>query len=224
MKSYEILKFLTVKLTASKTSDAEHSTCVATGFYVILNGTPVIVTAKHFAEDTDEHVTITAHYKENNKIISLPVTAYVEWIASAEFDIAYCKVEPFEKKFKEITGHNMFNTALSENNIMTKEEFSQLNILSEVVTLSYPLGSSSTHHSFPLFKKGYISSNPADFTEDGEGYLDLCSECGMSGAPIILNDSPLKLLGILVQNIKSERSLTPSTAIYVSADKILDMK
>ena len=40
MKSYEILKFLTVKLTASKISDAEHSTCVATGFYVILNGSP----------------------------------------------------------------------------------------------------------------------------------------------------------------------------------------
>ena len=83
---------------------------------------------------------------------------------------------------------------------------------------------SSTHHNFPLLKKGYISSNPADFTEDGEGYLDLCSECGMSGAPIILNDSQLKLVGILVQNIKSERSLTPSTAIYVSADKILNMK
>ena len=224
MKSYEILKFLTVKLTASKAFNAEHSTYTATGFYAMLNGSPVVVTAKHFAEDTDENVTITAHYKENNKIISLPVTAYVEWIASAEFDIAYCKVEPFEKKFKEITGRDMFYTALTECNIMTKEEFAQLNILSEVVTLSYPLGASSTHHNFPLFKKGYISSNPADFKEDGEGYLDLCGECGMSGAPIILNDSPLKLVGILVQNIKSESSLTPSTAIYVSADKILNMK
>jgi hypothetical protein len=107
---------------------------------------------------------------------------------------------------------------------MTKEDFAKLNILSEVVTLSYPLGASSTHHNFPLLKKGYISSNPADFTEDGEGYLDLCSECGMSGAPIILNDSPLKLVGILVQNIKSDKTLPPSTTIYVSSDKILDMK
>ena len=47
MNTYEILKFLTVKLTASKAVDTEHSTCVATGFYIILNGSPVIVTAKH---------------------------------------------------------------------------------------------------------------------------------------------------------------------------------
>ena len=224
MNTYEILKFLTVKLTASKAVDTEHSTCIATGFYVILDGSPVIVTAKHFTDETELNVTITAHYKENGKIISLPVTAYVEWVMSEEFDIAYCKVKPFEKKFKEITGHDMFYTALTERNIMTKEEFDQLNILSEVVTLSYPLGASSTHHNFPLLKKGYISSNPADFTQDGEGYLDLCSECEMSGAPIILNDSPLKLVGVLVQNIKSDKTLTPSTAIYVSADKVLNMK
>ena len=152
MNTYEILKFLTVKLTASKAVDKELSTCIATGFYIILNGSPVIVTAKHFTDETELHVTITAHYKENGTVVSLPVTAYVEWIMSEEFDIAYCKVEPFEKKFKEITGHDMFYTALSENNIMTKDEFAQLNILSEVVTLSYPLGESSTHHQFPLFE------------------------------------------------------------------------
>ena len=137
--------------------------------------------------------------------------------------MAYNVGKQFEKKFKEITGHNMFYTAISEKNIMTKDELSKLNILSEILTMGYPSGASSTHHEFPLFKKGYLSSMPSDFTEDGEGYLDLCTSQGMSGAPIILNDSPLSLVGVLVQYIRDKKNITPNTAIYVSADKVLDM-
>ena len=89
--------------------------------------------------------------------------------------------------------------------------------------MGYPADLSSTHHSFPLFKKGYISSIPRDFEEDGEGYLDLCVNNGMSGAPVILNDSPLKLLGVLIQNISNHKNPTSGTTIYVAADKVLEM-
>ena len=106
---------------------------------------------------------------------------------------------------------------------MNSYEFSKLNILSEILAIGYPLGKSSTHHQFPLFKKGYLSSSPSDFAEDCEGYLDLCTSQGMSGAPIILNCSPLSLVGVLVQYIKNDKCTTPSTGIYVSADKVLDM-
>ena len=68
---------------------------------------------------------------------------------------------------------------------MTKEEFYELNILSEVVSMGYPLGASSTHHEFPLFRKGYLASMPRDFTEDCEGYLDMQAKEGMSVNPII---------------------------------------
>ena len=223
MNSYEYLKFLTVKLTAEKLADTKGRTCTATGFYVVLNGAAYIVTAKHFAEGTEQNVTIAAHYTDNNTVITVPVTAFVEWFVSDEFDIAYCLVKPFEKKFKEITGHNMFYTTISEKNIMTKDELSKLNILSEILTLGYPSGASSTHHEFPLFKKGYLSSSPSDFAEDCEGYLDLCTSQGMSGAPIILNGSPLSLVGVLVQYIKDKKNTTSNTAMYVSADKVLDM-
>ena len=223
MNSYEYLKFLTVKLNADKLADTKGRNCTATGFYVIINGAAYIVTARHFSEETKSQVTIAAHYKENNTVITVPITVYVEWQTSEEYDIAYCKVNVFEKKFKEITGHNMLYTAISEKNIMNKAELSKLNILSEVLTPGYPSGASSTHHEFPLFKKGYISSNPCDFAEDGEGYLDLCVSQGMSGSPIILNDSPLKLVGVLVQYIKDDNNTTSGTPIYVSADKVLDM-
>ena len=223
MNSYEFLKFLTVSLNAKQLSDTKENICRATGFYVTIDGAAYIVTAKHFAEDTEQNVTISAHYIEDSTLVTLPITAYVEWEVYDEFDIAYCSIKPFEKKFKEITGRGMFYTTLSGKNIMTKEEFCELNILSEVVSMGYPLGASSTHHEFPLFRKGYLASMPRDFTEDGEGYLDMRAEEGMSGSPIILNDSPLKLVGVLVQYIRDKQNITPSTAIYVSADKVLDM-
>ena len=223
MNSYEILKFLTVKLTAEKFGDTNGKTVSATGFYAILDGKPVIVTAKHFTEAIEPQVTIPAHYKINNTIITVPVTAVADWVVSEEYDIAYCEVKPFEKKFKEITGHNMHYTAISEKDIMTKEEYSKLNILTEVLTMGYPVGASSTHHEYPLFKKGYLSSMPNDFTEDGEGYLDMSCDCGMSGSPLLLNNSPLKLVGILVEYLKDDTNTTPGTAVYVSADKILEI-
>ena len=223
MNSYDILKFLTINLTSNSLVDTKNNILSATGFYATINGITVIVTAKHFARNTDSKVTLTAHYKDGDTIISLPVTAYANWIASYEYDIAFCAVTPFEDKVKEITGHDMFYTAISEKNIMTKKELREINILSEVLTMGYPAGLSSTHHSFPLFKKGYISSIPRDFEEDGEGYLDLCVNNGMSGAPVILNDSPLKLLGVLIQNISDRKNPTSGTTIYVAADKVLEM-
>ena len=216
MNSYEFLKFLTVKLTADKLADTKGRTCTATGFYVVINGAAYIVTAKHFAEETEQNVTISAHYTDSDTVVTVPITAYVEWDASEEFDIAYCKIKPYEKKFKEITGHNMFYTAISEKNIMTKDDLSKLNILSEILTMGYPSGTSSTHHECPLFKKGYFSSMPSDFTEDGEGYLDLCISQGMSGSPILQNDKivgavthvfvndPTRGYGIFIENMLAE--------------------
>ena len=69
MNSYEYLKFLTVKLTAEKLADTKGRTCTATGFYVVMNGAAYIVTAKHFAEGTEQNVTIAAHYTDNNTVI-----------------------------------------------------------------------------------------------------------------------------------------------------------
>ena len=117
----------------------------------------------------------------------------------------------------------MHYTAISEKDILTKEEFCKLNILTEVLTMGYPVGASSTHNEYPLFKKGHIASMPSDFTEDGEGYLDMTCDRGMSGSPLLLNNSPIKLVGILVEYIKDDTNTTPGTAVYVSADKLFEM-
>lgn len=223
MNSYDFLKYLTVNINAKNISEDKPHICSATGFYAIINNTPVIVTARHFVIPTESAITVSVHYKENDTIITIPITANVRWYCSDEYDIAYCKVKPIAEKFKEITGKDMFYTAISEKDIMTKEEFNKINILSEVLTIGYPKGISSTHHKFPLFKKGYISSLPSDFAEDREGYLDLCAEEGYSGSPIFLNNSQIKLVGVLVQCIGNSKK-PQSTTIYVSADKILEIK
>lgn len=224
MTSYEFFKYLTVKICAKGSFCEKQNICTATGFYATIDGNPVIVTAKHFTENTEPTITVPVHYKENDTVITMPVTAKVQWLCSDEYDIAYCMVKPIADKLKEICGKKMFYTALSEKDIMTKEEFYKINILSEVLTIGYPKGACSTHHEFPLFKKGYISSLPSDFAEDGEGYLHLCAEEGCSGSPIFLNNAQLKLVGVLVQCISGKTDTSKSTIIYVSADKILGIK
>lgn len=224
MNSYDYFKYLTVNLSTRKISDKNSCICTATGFYVIIKNTPVIVTAKHFANDAETTISISAHYKENERIITIPLKVKVNWIPSDEYDIAYCKVKPIAKKLKETTGKEMFYTAIPEKNIITKEELSQISILSEVLTLGYPKGISSTHHDFPLFKKGYISSLPKDIAEDGEGYLDLGAEEGYSGSPVFLNNSHLRLVGVLVKGVGEDSDTSTNTTVYVSADKILEIR
>mgnify|MGYP003306078129 CR=1 FL=1 len=101
MNSYEFLKYLTANLTADKPGD-EKNTCSATGFYARINNKDALVTAKHFVENTVATITVTAHYKEHDTVISLPITACVEWQTSMEYDIAYCDIKPLKKKLKEI--------------------------------------------------------------------------------------------------------------------------
>ncbi len=221
MNSYDFLKYLTVNL-SSELVCKENSACTATGFYAIIKNKPVIVTAQHFTETTAETVTITGHYAEKDSVISFPVTAKVNWTCSEEYDIAYCEVKSFAENFKEITGKEMFYTAIQEKDIATKEDLSKIGILNEIMTIGYPRGRSSTHHEFPLFKKGYISSATRDFAEDGKGYLDLSAEGGFSGAPVLLNNSELKLIGILIEAV-AENDIPKSTSLYVSADKILEI-
>ena len=222
MNSYDFLKFLTVNLQAKK--EITNNLCTATGFYLILKGKPVIVTAKHFAKDAQELLTVPVHYKENDTIITLSVTTNVEWIYSDEYDIAYCSIKPIADRLKKITGKDMFYTAITEKDIIRNDELDDIKILSEVLTMGYPYGESSTHHQFPLFKKGYISSSPGDFEEDCVGYLELTGEKGCSGSPVLLNNHQLKLVGILVKYIGSNTDSQKNTTIYITADKILDIK
>lgn len=219
MSGYDYLKLLTVNIVGKHTSKNEQEEYGSTGFYAIIDDSPVLVTAKHFTEHIDSAITVPVHYKENNTIVTIPVTACVEWSWHDEYDIAYCSIQPIMDKFKEISGKTMFYTAISEKDIMTKEEFYKTPILSEVLTIGYPDSISSTYNQYPLFKKAYISSLPKDFAEDGEGFLDLCAEEGMSGSPVVLNNSQLKLLGVIVRgNPKS------SIATYIPANELLKIK
>lgn len=223
MNGYDFLKYLTVNLTTTQEIGNVDRTSTATGFYAILNSKPVLITAKHFAQEAMSNPTLPIHYQINNTVVTMPITARVDWIDSEDYDISYCEIKPISDKLKEINGKTMFYTALTEKDILTKEEFSELNVLTQILTMGYPYGVSSTHHEFPLFKMGYLSSLPKNFTEDGQGDLDLFGEEGCSGAPLFLNNSQLKLVGVLVEYVTDKKNSPKSTSVYVSADKILEM-
>lgn len=218
MTGYDFLKFLTVNIEGSISTGKEQNDYTATGFYAIINDDTVLVTAKHFTEHIDSAITVPVHYKENNTIVTIPVTACVEWSWHNEYDIAYCSIQPIMDKFREITGKAMYYTAISKENIITKSELNQLSVLSKVIATGYPNSIGSTHHQFPLFKTGYISSSPKNFAEDGEGFLELTAEEGFSGSPVILNNSELKLIGIIIRGNPGA-----STTTYIPAYELLNI-
>ena len=55
-----------------------------------------------------------------------------------------------------------------------------------------------------------------DFAEDGECFLDLTAEEGFSGSPVILNNSELKLIGIIIRGNPGA-----STTTYIPAYELL---
>ena len=161
------------------------------------------------------------HYKENGKLVTIPVVAEVQWNFSEDADLAYCEFKPIEERFRKITGRRVYAAALTQKNILTEKQLKEISILDEVVTAGYPEGESSTHHKFPLFSKGYVASLPKDTVEDGEGYLNIPYIGGFSGAPIFLNTAGLKFLGVLVSGITDGSSDVSGMCKYVPAYEIL---
>ena len=94
--------------------------------------------------------------------------------------------------------------------------------MDEVITAGYPNSEASTHHKFPIFKKGYIASMPKDCVEDKEGYIDLSAIGGYSGSPIFLNTTPPKFLGVLVSGAADSSSEGSCVSMYVPGYMMLD--
>ena len=226
MNSYEVMKYLTVHMQGFKRTGEENvlQKVTATGFFAFLNingvGTDVIFTAKHFAQKISR-VVFRLHYKDNGNLITVPISAEVQWHFSEDADLAYCEFKPIEERFRKITGRRVYAAALTQKDILTEKQLKEIGILDEVVMVGYPEGEASTHHKFPLFSKGYVASRPKDTIEDGEGFVNISGMGGFSGAPIFLNTTGLKFLGVLVSGITDGTSEVSGMCRYVPAYEIL---
>ena len=173
MKNYEFMKYLTIFMEGyqrtAKDSAMQHIS--GTGFFasIDINGkkTNVILTANHFAEKLNR-VTFWLRYMDKDRLVTVPISSKVEWNYCEDADIAYCELEPIEKKFKKITGKDIYAAVVTEDRILKQDELENINLLDEVITAGYPNREASTHHKFPIFKKGYIASLPKDCVEDKE--------------------------------------------------------
>lgn len=228
MEKYEFLKYLTVYMKGYKKTDSTivFAEIIATGFYAKLNikGKKkfVIITAKHFATEM-ERVTFYMHYKENNAVVTVPISRSIEWHYTKDSDLAYCELKPIEDRFKKITGKEIYATAITEDNILTENEIKTLSVLKELVMVGYPKGESSTYHKYPLFKKGYTASLPKDTIEDDEGYVDMSAIGGFSGSPIFLDNDKLKFLGMLVGGLADDINDCSTISLYVPSYKIFEL-
>ena len=226
MRNYDIMKYVTVHMHGYKRTGEENvlQKVTATGFFAFLNingvATDVIITAKHFADEISR-VVFMLHYKDNGKLITVPIVTEVQWNFSEETDLAYCEFKPIGERFTKITGKHVYAAALTEKDMLTEKQLNEINILDEVVMVGYPEGEASTHHKFPLFSKGYVASLPKNTVEDGEGFLNIPAIGGFSGAPVFLNSPGFKFLGVLVSGITGENSEASGMCKYVPAYEIL---
>ena len=228
MKNYDYLKHLAIFMEGyqrtAKDSVLQHIS--GTGFFaaLIINGkkTNIILTARHFAEKM-KRVIFFIRYNESDTFVTVPISQEVKWQLCEDADLAYCELKPIEERFRKITGRELYATAITEDDILTGEQSKEVNILDEVIMAGYPQGESSTHHKYPLFAKGYLSSLPKDSVEDGEGYADISAVGGFSGAPMFLNNQELMFLGVLVKGISDAPDVCSGISMYVSGYKVLEL-
>ena len=161
------------------------------------------------------------HYKENGKLVTVPIATKVKWIFSKDADLAYCEFKPIAEHFRKITGKSVYVAALTQKDFITEKQLKEINLLDEVFAAGYPAGESTTHHKFPLFSKGYIASLPKDIIEEREGFINISAIGGFSGAPVFLNAPGLKFMGGLVSAIMAEDSDVSVMCKYVPAYEIL---
>ncbi len=176
MYKYDFIKYLTVYMEGYERTGKESvlQRVTATGFFASLNikgkKTNIILTAGHFAEKLNR-VTFWLRYIDEDRVVTVPLSSKVEWNYCEDADIAYCELEVIEKKFKKITGKGIYATVVTEDRILKQDELENINLLDEVITAGYPNSEASTHHKYPIFKKGYIASLPKDCVEDKEGFI-----------------------------------------------------
>lgn len=227
MDNYEFFKHLTVYMEGYQKIGKESllQRITATGFFASIDiqgkKTNIILTANHFAEKLNR-VTFWLRYIDENRLVTVPISSKVEWNYSDDADIAYCELEPIGKKFKKITGKSIYATIVTEDKILKQDELEDVNLLDEVIMAGYPNGEASTHHKYPIFKKGYIASLPNDCVEDKEGYIDLSAIGGCSGSPIFLDTTPPKFLGVLVSGAADSSSGVSCVSMYVPGCEVLE--
>ena len=227
MNNYDYLKHLTVYVEGYERTRKESvlQKITATGFFatLVINGkeTNIILTANHFAEKLNR-VTFWLRYMDEDRLVTVPISSKVEWNYCDDADIAYCELEPIEKRFKKITGRNIYATVVTEDRILKQDELENICLLDDVITVGYPNGEASTHHKYPIFKKGYIASLPKDCVEDKEGYIDLSAIGGCSGSPVFLDTTPPKFLGVLVSGAADSSLESSCVSMYVPGYMVLE--
>lgn len=228
MDKIEFLKNVTVYMESIKRSEeGSLSKSSATGFYAKLKigGTTksVIITAKHFVEESDR-IIFWMRCQKGDGVITVPISKALTWEYIKDSDLAYSDLKELAETFEKITGKKPCATVVTEQHMASDKDIGNYDVLQDLIVVGYPLGKGSTWHKYPLFKRGYTASVPKDAQEDGAGYIDVCAIGGFSGAPIFLDGEELKFLGVLTSGLSEQDEKFTPISMYAPAVKLLEME
>ncbi|MGL4758586.1 MAG: S1 family peptidase [Patescibacteria group bacterium] len=171
----------------------------ATGFIYDDNGdntNQIIVTNRHVIEaGNGSPVVFHLHYLDNGKISKsiLKIKLDAKWQAHSNHDLVFCPLWPI---INEATKQGIFvyYQSVSSSLIPSKEDFSSLNAIEEVVMIGYPNGLWDESNNLPIIRKGFTASHPAYSFKNKSQDIDLEDVCmidiaafpGSSGSPVFL--------------------------------------
>ena len=181
----------------------ETSSGKGTGFFYSIDlddgkKSTILITNKHVINDNaDEEVTIQFHLHQgkHNALESRTVKFKTKWIFHSTMDICFCFINPINEKLESIINTHLNIISISRDYII--DNCAEYAPLDELVMVGYPIGLYNQKYNYPIFRKGYIASDPSvDYSDDQSlklpdhriGIVDMACFPGSSGSPIFIYD------------------------------------
>ncbi len=172
-----------------------------TGFFYCIDldkgkKSTILITNKHVINyNSNEEVTIKFHLHQgkHNAFESKTVKFKTKWIFHPSMDICFCFIGPINEKLESIIRTRLNIISISRDYII--DNCGEYAPLDELVMVGYPIGLYNQEYNYPIFRKGYIASDPSvDYTDEQSlmlsdhriGIVDIACFPGSSGSPIFV--------------------------------------
>ncbi len=182
----ERLLFSTVRLVFDLPKGGEK---IGTGFYFQYKSNKYIITNRHVVEDS-KSLRMTVHVSGSS--LATPKLRYLsinysgsDWI-TPDSDIDLCAM-PVSVIEDNLEGEGLYAHYITDNEIPSNEDLSNLSALEDVFMAGYPEGLWDEENNFPLIRKGITATHPiVDYNGDPTTVIDIATFNGNSGSPVVI--------------------------------------
>lgn len=109
------------------------------------------------------------------------------WNLSSEYDLCFTYVGHIFEELRSKYKKTPFVASISDDLILSNEEYEQLDAIEDVIMIGYPVGLFDEFNNMPLVRRGITATHPArNFNNLNLGLVDIACFKGSSGSPIFI--------------------------------------